>query len=64
MTVPIVFPILMKLGYDPIWFGVALVILIEMAMITPPVGLNLFTIQGICAATGLSPRWRSAVFPF
>jgi len=47
LTIPVVFPIIVKLGYDPIWFGVVLVILIEMAMITPPVGLNLFTIHGI-----------------
>ncbi|MBI1773873.1 MAG: TRAP transporter large permease [Proteobacteria bacterium] len=47
LTIPVVYPIILKLGYDPIWFGIALVMLVEMAMITPPVGLNLFTIQGI-----------------
>ena len=47
MTLPIVFPIIINLGHDPVWFGIVIVILVEMGMITPPVGLNVFTIQGI-----------------
>ncbi len=47
MTLPIVFPIIVSLGHDPIWFGIVVVILIEMGMITPPVGLNIYTIHGI-----------------
>lgn len=47
MTLPIVFPIIVSLGYDPIWFGVVVVILVEMGMITPPIGLNIYTIQSI-----------------
>ena len=47
VTLPIVFPIIDALGFDPIWFGVALVILIEMALITPPVGLNVYVIHGL-----------------
>ena len=47
ITVPIVAPILVNLGYDPIWFGVLLILLIEMALITPPVGLNLYVVQGV-----------------
>ncbi|MDK2870979.1 MAG: C4-dicarboxylate transporter, DctM subunit [bacterium] len=47
LTIPIVFPIIVDCGYDPIWFGVLLIILIEMALITPPVGLNLYVVQGI-----------------
>lgn len=47
LTLPIIFPILIELGYDPIWFGIALVILIEMAALTPPVGLNIYTIHGL-----------------
>ena len=47
LTLPIIMPIILALGYDPIWFGVALVILIEMAALTPPVGLNLYTIHGL-----------------
>lgn len=63
LTMPVVFPIIMKLGYDPIWFGVVLVILIEMAMITPPVGLNLFTIHGIRPEQPLSDVIRGSM-PF
>lgn len=47
ITVPIVAPILVNLGYDPIWFGILLILLIEMALITPPVGLNLYVVQGV-----------------
>lgn len=45
-TVPIITPIMVKVGVDPVWFGVLIVILIETAMITPPVGLNLYVVQG------------------
>lgn len=45
-TIPIVVPIMAGLGYDKVWFGVLLIVLIEMALITPPVGLNLFVVQG------------------
>jgi len=47
LTIPIVYPVIVSLGFDPIWFGIALVVLIEMAAITPPVGLNLYTIHGL-----------------
>jgi C4-dicarboxylate transporter, DctM subunit len=46
-TVPIVAPIMFKAGYDPIWFGVLIIILMETAMITPPVGINLYVVQGL-----------------
>jgi len=47
LTVPTIVPILVMLGFNPIWFGVVLVVLVELGMITPPMGLNLFVIQGI-----------------
>jgi TRAP-type C4-dicarboxylate transport system permease large subunit len=47
ITIPIVAPVVTGLGFDPIWFGVLLILLIEMALITPPVGLNLYVVQGI-----------------
>ena len=47
IMVPVVLPTVMALGVDPIWFGIYFVILIEVALITPPVGLNLFVIQAI-----------------
>ncbi len=47
LTLPVVYPVMMALGYDAIWFGVVLVILLEVGLITPPVGMNLFVIQGM-----------------
>jgi tripartite ATP-independent transporter DctM subunit len=46
-TVPIIVPVVAKLGYDPIWFGIVIIILVEAAMITPPVGVNLYIVQGV-----------------
>ncbi|NWF57268.1 MAG: TRAP transporter large permease [Syntrophaceae bacterium] len=46
-TVPIVAPVMFNAGYDPVWYGVLFVILIETAMITPPVGINLYVVQGL-----------------
>jgi C4-dicarboxylate transporter, DctM subunit len=46
-TVPIIAPIMFKAGYDPVWFGVLVIILMELAMITPPVGINLYVVQGL-----------------
>lgn len=46
-TIPIVVPIIAQLGYDKIWFGILMIILVEMALITPPVGLNLYVVQGV-----------------
>ncbi len=46
-TVPIIAPIMFKAGYDPVWFGIIVIILIELAMITPPVGINLYVVQGL-----------------
>ncbi|NYT79147.1 TRAP transporter large permease subunit [Alcaligenaceae bacterium] len=47
ITAPILIPIIMALGWDPLWFGIIMVINMEMALITPPVGLNLFVVQGV-----------------
>ncbi|RXK12200.1 C4-dicarboxylate ABC transporter permease [Halarcobacter mediterraneus] len=47
MTLPIVLPIVILAGFDPLWFGIFLVFMVEMAQITPPVGFSLFVIQGI-----------------
>jgi len=46
-TVPIITPVVVTLGFDPVWFGVLIMLLVEMALITPPVGLNLFVVQGV-----------------
>jgi len=46
-TVPIIAPIMFKAGFDPVWFGIIIIILMELAMITPPVGINLYVVQGL-----------------
>ncbi len=46
-TVPIITPVMINAGYDPVWFGILIVLLLETAMITPPVGINLYVVQGI-----------------
>jgi hypothetical protein len=47
VTVPLLYPVLQQYGVDPIWFGVILVLFIEMGQISPPIGINLFVIQSI-----------------
>ena len=47
VTVPLLYPVLLQYGIDPIWFGVILVLFIEMGQISPPIGINLFVIQSI-----------------
>ncbi|MGO4855411.1 TRAP transporter large permease [Phaeovulum sp. W22_SRMD_FR3] len=63
VTVPIVFPVIQMLGFDPIWFGVVAVIVIEMGMITPPVGLNVFVVKGIAGDVPMATVFRG-VLPF
>lgn len=62
MSLPIALPLIVNAGFDPIWFGVYLVIMVEMAMVTPPVGFNLFVLQGISGRTIGAIAW--AAFPF
>jgi len=47
LTVPILYPVVTALGFDPIWYGVVTVLIIEMGLVTPPLGLNVFTLAGI-----------------
>jgi tripartite ATP-independent transporter DctM subunit len=47
VTVPVITPVIVSAGYDPVWFGIMIVLLCETAMITPPVGVNLFVVQGV-----------------
>jgi len=47
LTIPFVFPLITSLGFDPIWFGILVVTVAELGLITPPVGMNLFIIQGV-----------------
>ena len=54
VTIPIVAPIMTGLGYDPIWLGIVIVVLVETALITPPVGMNLFVVQSLRKAGSLN----------
>lgn len=63
MTTPIILPVITAAGFDPIWFGVVLTINMELGLITPPVGLNLFVINGITPDVSLTTILRGA-FPF
>jgi C4-dicarboxylate transporter DctM subunit len=47
LTLPIVFPIVARLGFDPIWFGIIMTLIVEMALITPPVGMNSYIVHGV-----------------
>ncbi len=65
MTLPVVFPVMVGVGFDPVWLGIIITILIEIGMITPPVGMNLFVLTGISqgqvkildAASASLPYW-------
>lgn len=63
VTIPIYFPVVVGLGFDPIWFGVVAVIVIEMGMITPPVGLNVFVVRGVAGDVPLATIF-AGVIPF
>lgn len=63
ITIPIYFPVITALGFDPIWFGVIAVIVIEMGMITPPVGLNVFVVRNVADDVALTTIFRG-VMPF
>jgi len=63
VTIPIFYPIVQKLGFDPIWFGVVIVLIAEMGVITPPVGVNVFVIKGIAPEIPLHLIFRG-IFTF
>lgn len=63
VTIPIIVPLVIAQGYDPIWFGILMIVLIEMALITPPVGLNLYVVQGARKSGNLSEVMLGA-FPY
>jgi TRAP-type C4-dicarboxylate transport system permease large subunit len=63
LTIPIVFPIISALGYDPVWFGIIIVMVVELGLITPPIGMNVFIIKGIARDVPLYTIFRG-VTPF
>lgn len=62
LTIPIFFPVVQKLGFDPIWFGVVIVLITEMGVITPPVGINVYVVFGVARDVPLEKIFRG-VFP-
>lgn len=63
LTIPIVFPLIIALGFDPIWFGIITVRMFEIAQITPPVGMNVFVIKGVAKDVPMRTIYRG-VIPF
>jgi C4-dicarboxylate transporter DctM subunit len=63
VVTPILLPLVTSLGYDPLWFGIVLVMNLEIAVVTPPVGLNLYTLRGVCPFLSIEEIVRSAI-PF
>ncbi|HPS56152.1 MAG TPA: TRAP transporter large permease subunit, partial [Sedimentisphaerales bacterium] len=63
LTIPIFYPVVMQLGYDPIWFGVIIVVVTQMGVISPPVGVNVYVVSGIERDVPLQNIFRGAM-PF
>ena len=63
LTVPIFFPLVTSLGFDPVWFGVIVVVVTEISLITPPVGLNVFVLKGVVGDVSTATIFRG-VTPF
>jgi C4-dicarboxylate transporter, DctM subunit len=63
LTVPIFFPVVTAIGYDPIWFGVIIVVVVQIGLVAPPVGLNVFVIGGMARDVPLATIYRG-VMPF
>jgi len=63
-TVPIIFPLVIQLGYDPVWFGILITVLMEAALITPPIGVNLYVVQGIRGRGGKFNDVAYGAMPF
>jgi len=63
LTVPIFYPVITAMGYDPIWFGVIMVLMFEMAVITPPMGINVLALQAVTDDVNVGVMFRG-IFPF
>jgi tripartite ATP-independent transporter DctM subunit len=63
LTIPIFFPIVLALGYDPVWFGILIVVVVEIGLITPPIGVNLFVIRSVMPDIAMGTVMRG-VLPF
>jgi tripartite ATP-independent transporter DctM subunit len=63
LTIPLFFPIVTALGFDPVWFGVLIVMIVQIGLISPPVGMNLFVLNSLLPGVGLSAIFRGC-WPF
>jgi tripartite ATP-independent transporter DctM subunit len=63
LTLPIFYPVVTRLGFDPIWFGVIIVLVVEMGMISPPVGMTMFVVKGIAPDIPIETIYKG-VLPF
>jgi C4-dicarboxylate transporter, DctM subunit len=63
ITLPVIYPVMMELGFDPIWFGIIITLFMEMSLITPPVGMNVFIISGVARDVPMAVIFRG-IFPF
>jgi len=63
LTVPIIFPVIVQLGFDPIWFGIIIVMTVELGLIHPPVGMNVFVIKSVVHDVSFTTIFKG-VIPF
>jgi tripartite ATP-independent transporter DctM subunit len=63
LTVPIFFPLVIALGFDPVWFGIIVVVVVELSLITPPIGMNLFVIHSVARDIPMTTIYRG-ILPF
>lgn len=63
LTIPLFFPIVVALGYDPVWFGVLIVMVVQIGLISPPVGMNMFVLNALLPGVGLGAIYRGC-WPF
>ncbi len=63
LAVPIIFPIIINMGFDPIWFGIIITLTMEMSLITPPVGVNVFVLSGVAKDIPMSTMFKG-ILPF
>jgi TRAP-type C4-dicarboxylate transport system permease large subunit len=63
LTVPIIFPVITTLGFDPIWFGIVIVMTVELGLIHPPVGMNVFVIKSVVKDVSFTTIFKG-VLPF
>jgi TRAP-type C4-dicarboxylate transport system permease large subunit len=63
LTVPVFFPVITALGFDPLWFGILVVIVVQIGMISPPVGMNIFVVKNLLNHISIGTLFRG-VMPF